>query len=435
MSIPKGPLAISSLADPPHASVRVPGSKSLTNRALLTAALATGTSRLTGALRAEDTEAMLDAIAVLGAEVDGIDEHGAVTVRGLAGTLMAGPITIDARQSGTTARFCLPVAALSSAPFRVDGAEQLRARPMAEGIRLLRALGLDVHEVGELGRLPIEVHGGPAPGDAVSVRGDVSSQFLSGLLLSGPCLQGGLEIAVDGALVSRPYVDLTLDVMRAFGATVDVEGGAGAATVFRVAAGGYVGTELAIEPDASAASYFFAAAAICGGTVRVEGLGAGSHQGDLGVVSVLEAMGAEVEQGPDWTEVRGTGTLHGVDVDLRDLSDTVPTVAIVAACASTRTELRGIGFIRAKESDRIGAVVAELRRCGVQASETADGMLIDPGQPVGATVHTYDDHRIAMAFAVLGLRVPGIVIDEPGCVAKTFPGFFDVLDGLRVPGH
>ncbi len=279
-----------------------------------------------------------------------------------------------------------------------------------------------VDETGEPGHLPLVLQAAGVQGGHVTLSGDVSSQFLSGVLLAAPCFAKGVEVELTTDLVSRPYVELTRSVMRAFG--VDANG-------LDVAPGRYRGRTFPIEPDASTASYFFAAAAVCGGRVRIDGLGAASGQGDLGFVDVLGSMGAAVARDQTSTTVAGTGVLHGVTVDLRDLSDMVPTLAVVAAFADGPTTITGVGFIRGKESDRIAAVVTELQRCGIEAAASDDGLTVHPGTPHGAVVQTYDDHRIAMAFSVLGLRVPGIEIDDPGCVAKTFPGFFDALDQLR----
>jgi 3-phosphoshikimate 1-carboxyvinyltransferase len=264
-------------------------------------------------------------------------------------------------------------------------------------------------------------------GGAVDVPGDVSSQFLSGLLLAGPLMAEGLRVRVTGHAVSPSYLDLTAATMAAFGASVRRPD----ERTWEVAPGGYRAADLAVEPDASAASYFFAAAAICGGRVRVEGLDRTTVQGDLGFVDVLAGMGADVERGPGWTEVRGGAALHGTTVDLSDLSDTAQTLAVVAPFADAAVRVTGIGFIRAKETDRIGAVVTELRRCGVDAAEEPDGFVVRPGTPHGARVRTYDDHRMAMSFALLGLRVPGVEVEDPGCVAKTYPGYFADLDRLR----
>ena len=420
--------AIEPLGHGVDADVRLPGSKSLTNRALVCAALAEGRSVLEGALQADDTEAMISCLSALGVSVAPDWPRATVMVEGCAGRFPPGDVTLDARMSGTTARFLAPLLALGQGRRRLTGHPQLLARPMGPIVNALETLGADVVAVDRDGHLPIEVRATDAlRGGAVQVPGRESSQFLSGLLLAGPTMTEGVVVEVTD-LVSRPYVVLTTTTMAAFGVDVDVSG-----STYRVPPSLYRATSYTVEPDASAASYFFAAAAICGGRVRVHGLGSTSAQGDLGFVDVLARMGAEVERGADWTEVRGTGRLVGIDVDLADLSDTAPTLAIVAACASTPTRVTGIGFIRGKESDRIGAAVAELRRCGVDAEEEPDGFIVRPDLPAtrGAPIKTYDDHRMAMSFAVLGLRVPGISILDPRTVAKTFPDFFEALEGLR----
>lgn len=410
------------------AVVRPPGSKSITNRALVCAALASGSTRLDGALFADDTEAMLSCLHELGVGIRSDREEASVEVAGAAGSPPATGALLDARLSGTTARFVLPVAALGHGTMVLDGAAPLRARPMGDLLDALGELGADVVGLGEPGHLPVRLEGRGLDGGVTTVRGDVSSQFLSGLLLSAPCMRSGLEVRVEGELVSVPYVEMTLGVMRAFGAAASHE----AYRRITVAPGGYTGVErFVVEPDASAASYFFAAAAIVGGTVRVDGLGQDSWQGDLAFVDALEQMGARVERGASSTTVTGSGTLHGVEVDFADLSDTAQTLAVVAPFASSPTTITGIGFIRRKETDRIAATVTELRRCGIHAEELPDGIRIHPGAPRPATVSTYDDHRMAMSFALLGLRVPGLRIADPGCVAKTFPGYWTVLEALR----
>ena len=389
---------------PLQATVTLPGSKSITNRALVCAGLAEGHSVLEGALVADDTEAMIECLRALGARIEA--GAGRLEVDGIGRRLPDRPVSLDARMSGTTARFIAPVLALGPGPYLLDGAPQLRARPMADGIAALRALGATVTEHEEIGHLPITISG-PVTGGRVTVPGDVSSQFLSGLLLAG------FDADVAGPLVSQPYVALTRAVMAAF---------AGGATTY------------AIEPDASAASYFFAAAVIAGGRVRVEGLGRPSVQGDMAFLDVLGRMGATVEQDDDGTTVVGTGTISGVEVDLTHLSDTAPTLAVVAAFADSPTRATGIGFIRRKETDRIAAIVTELRRCGVDAEEEPDGFVVRPtGTVHSARIETYDDHRMAMAFALLGLRVAGIEIADPDCVAKTFPGYWQALDAVRLP--
>ena len=409
------PLPIEPLERPPDATVAVPGSKSITNRALVCGALASGLSSLSGALRADDTEAMLSCLKLLGARAEWRDD---VIEIGDARPLRA-EVTLDARLSGTTARFLLPVAALDGGVRIVDGREELRRRPMGETASALRTLGAEVD--GEV--LPIRL-AGPMRGGKVRVAGDASSQFLSGLLLSGPAMPEGLEVELTTPLVSKPYVDMTVDVMRAFGAEVDG---------LRVAPTGYRATDYAVEPDASAASYFFAAAAVTGGKVTVRGLGSSSIQGDMQFVRVLEQMGCTVEQSEQSTTVGGPepGRLRGVAVDMRDFSDPAQTLAAIAPLADSPTRVTGIGFIRRKETDRIAAVTTELNRCGIRAEEEADGFVVHPGQPTPAVIQTYRDHRMAMSFAVLGLVSQGIEIADPGCVDKTFPDFFQRLETLR----
>jgi 3-phosphoshikimate 1-carboxyvinyltransferase len=426
------PLPVPPLERRVDATVVLPGSKSITNRALVCAALAGGTSVLEGALFADDTEAMLGVLAGLGFGVLADPDAALVEVAGCAGEVPAGSGRADARSSGTTARFIAPLLGLGHGEYRLDGSPQLRARPMADGIAGLRALGAGVDELGEPGHLPLVVRAAGLRGGEVTLAADVSSQFASGLLLAGPCMAEGLRLHLATVPVSEPYLTMTVAVMQAFGAHVEVLDGG---RTYLVHPSGYRATRHRVEPDASAASYVFALAAMTGGRVRVEGLGSRSVQGDVGFVEVLAAMGAEVDLGPDHTEVRGSGRLHGLEVDLRDLSDTAPTFAVVAAVADGPSRATGIGFIRAKESDRVGAVVSELRRLGVDADEETDGFVVRPaaGPPrlTPAVVRTYADHRMAMSFALLGLVAPGVQVADPGCVAKTFPGYWDLLDALR----
>ena len=433
-------LAVEPLGGPVAATVTPPGSKSITNRALVVAALAEGTSTLTGVLDADDTRAMVSCLRALGAGVLLDAQSATAEVNGVGGSLalppeVSRPVELDARLSGTTARFVLALCALGPGPYRLDGAAPLRTRPMGGGVAALEALGVAVAPPGAT-TLPVVCTGGPVAGGRVSVGGAESSQFLSGLAMAGACCPDGLEIGVSGGLVSAPYVAMTVAVMRHFGAEVDH---ASDWSWLRVAPGGYRPGTLAVEADASAASYFLAAAALCGGEVRVEGVGGSSLQGDVAFAGVLADMGAEVDIEADAVTLRGPaapGALSGITVDLGELSDTAPTLAVVAAGARGPTEVTGIGFIRAKESDRIAAVVTELRRLGVHASETPDGFRVEPADgPLElreAAVRTYDDHRMAMAFTVLGLAAPGVHIVDPGCVDKTYPGFFDAVGGLRV---
>jgi len=429
------PMAIEPLSEPPDATVDLPGSKSITNRALVCAALAEGTSTLRGVLLSDDTEAMLGCLHELGIRaVVERDGSGQPTVQVWGGD---GPSTVegavlDARLSGTTSRFVAPLSVLGPANVVLDGAPSLRARPMGDLWDALDALDVEIEDLGEPGHLPVQMHSGRGGlrGGRVAVRGDASSQFLSGLLLAAPAMRKGLEVELTSELVSVPYVQMTLAVMESFGARVtagpDMAG-------IRVEPGGYEARDLSIEPDASAASYFFALAAATGARVRVEGLGSASLQGDVAFVDILEQMGAEVRRDADSVEVRGTGCLTGITVDMAHISDTAQTLAAIAPLADGPTSVTGIGFIRGKETDRIAAVVTELRRLGIEATEDPDGFTVHPGAVSPAVVQTYDDHRMAMSFAVLGLAVPGVSIADPGCVAKTFPGFWRVVDGLRRP--
>ena len=337
-------------------------------------------------------------------------------------------VTIDARQSGTTSRFLLPALAATPGSWVLTGDEQLLQRPFGDQIAALRSLGADISELDQVGHLPLQISGRLLAGGTVELRGDASSQFLSGLLLSGPLMAEGLTIGLTTDLVSRPYVELTASVMRRFG--IEVECGD---ERFVVSPGSYRSADLVVEPDASAASYFFGAAAVTGGRVLVRGLGSDSVQGDLGFVDVLEAMGAKVTRQPDSTEVSAPEPLRGVTVDMSQISDTAQTLAAVAATADGVTEVDGIGFIQGKETRRVDAVVHELNRLGIEAEVTGDGFRLVGGEIRPAVVDSYDDHRMAMSFALVGLVADGVSIGNPECVAKTFPEFWEVLESLRPP--
>ena len=395
------------------------------------AALAEGTSTLTNALDADDTAAMIGCLRTLGIQVITDWDHHVIQVEGCGGTLPGHEVTLDCRLSGTTSRFILPVAGLSPARTVIDGLEPLRRRPMGPSLDALRALDVQVDELGAPHRLPVALSGGPLfSSTPLQVPGDASSQFLSGLLLAAPSVRGDdlvVRLPAGSDLVSQPYVQMTRQVMERFGAQVlDLEHDG-----WIVPARGYQGTEIEVEPDASAASYFFAAAALLGGSVKIHGLGSSSLQGDVAFVDVLRQMGAEVDQDETSTTVTGTGQLHGGVFDFTHISDTAQTLAAIAPFADSPVSVTGIGFIRGKETDRVAAVVTELQRLGIRAEEEADGFTVHPGAPQPGVVQTYDDHRMAMAFSLVGLRVPGIEIADPGCVAKTFPGYWGVLDGLR----
>ncbi|MEM7094007.1 MAG: 3-phosphoshikimate 1-carboxyvinyltransferase [Actinomycetota bacterium] len=416
-------MLIEPLGRPVDADVVVPGSKSVTNRALVCAVLAAGTSHLTGVLDADDTQAMLGVAEAIGAGVEQGAQSDHYAIAGTGGDLRPGPVSLDVRMSGTTARFATPLAARGTGTYLVDGAPEMRARPMDESAASLRSVGVGV----EGDTLPLTVRGGFA-GGSLMLAADVSSQFASGMLLAAPGTEQGLQLTLEGEVVSRPYLDMTVAVMRAFGAEVEQP----SPNEFVVAPGkGYTATDYRIEPDASAASYFFAMAAVTGGRVRIEGLGTDSLQGDVDFVDVLAEMGATVDKQSDSVEVRGPDKLRGVSVDMSQISDTAQTLAAIAPFADGPTRVTGIGFIRHKETDRVAAPVTELRRMGIDAVEEDDGFLINPGVPQPATIETYHDHRMAMSFAITGLMTPGIDISDPGCVNKTFPTYWDVLTSLR----
>lgn len=421
------PLPIRPVPGPLDADVVVPGSKSITNRALVCAALAEGTSTLTGALVADDVEAMLGVLDGVGVRVERGPDGTTVEVAGCHGRPGPARRAIDVRQSGTTSRFALALLALGTGTYEVTAHPQMQARPMDATIDALRALGVEVVDGAIPGHLPVTLAPGPRRADAVDVPGDASSQFLSGLLLAAPCFEGGLTLRLTTDLVSRPYVDLTIAVMTAFGATVTRPDD----RTFVVAPTGYRATRYAIEPDASAASYPLAAAAVCGGRVRVAGLTDRALQGDARFADVLGEMGATIVRDDRGTEVRAErGTLRGGRFDLTHISDTAPTLACVAPFADTEVVIEGIGFIRRKEIDRVAAVAGELVRCGIDAREDEDGWTISPGSPRSAVIQTFDDHRMAMSFSLLALVADGIEIAGPDCVAKTFPTYWDVLDDL-----
>jgi len=414
---------------PVDATVQVVGSKSYTNRALIIAALARGESLLTGALFSDDTLYMAESLRQLGVAVEADERAYTLSVRGLAGRVEAASARAFVGNSGTTARFLPPVMALGPGVYEIDGVPRMRERPIEPLIDSLSALGVRVEALAKPGCFPLRIHGGTLTGGAVAVSGSASSQYASGLMMAAPAMPRGLVLELEGELVSRPYLEMTAQAMRDFGARVTRKG----ERTFVIEHGSYEARTYAVEPDASAASYFFAAAAITGGRVRVEGLGTRSLQGDRNLVRILAQMGCSLREGEDFTELSGpaAGQLVGVDVDMAELSDVAQTLAVVAPFARTPTRVTGIGFIRKKETDRVGAVVRELNKLGIAAVEEADGFVVPPGTPQPGAVDTYDDHRMAMSFALLGLVRAGIVINDPGCVSKTFPTYFDVLETLR----
>jgi 3-phosphoshikimate 1-carboxyvinyltransferase len=414
------------LSAAPDATVPIPGSKSLTNRALVIAALSQGSSLLTNALFSDDTVVMIDALRRLGFSVEGDANALTMVVDGQGGDIAASRAELFVGGAGTAARFLVAMVTLGNGHYRLDGIPRMRERPIQDLLSALAMLGAPAQ--GTAGALPVTVEARGLRGGRAVVRGESSSQFVSALLMVAPYAARDVEIVVEGRLVGAPYVEMTLEVMAAFGVEVQQDG----LRRFRIRAGQrYRGREYAVEPDASSAAYFFGAAAITGGRIRVSGLGAGSLQGDAQFVGVLERMGCRVERGADFLMVQGAGRLKGIDVDLAAMSDQTMTLAALAPFADGPTRIRGVAHIRHQESDRLAATATELRRLGQEVEEHDDGLSILPRQVQSAVIETYGDHRIAMAFAVTGLRAPGITIADPDCVAKTFPDFFQRLESLR----
>jgi 3-phosphoshikimate 1-carboxyvinyltransferase len=426
-------LQIVPLRNNPRAEIRVPGSKSITNRALVLAALASNEDgcQLCGVLRCEDTEVMIEALRALGFGVEAHWRASPPLVRvrrdNLFRPIPAQKADLFVGNSGTTMRFLTALVSLGHGRYRLDGVARMRERPIEDLLSALRKLGVQAHSERGDGFPPVLVETTGLRGGRVRIKGDLSSQFLSGLLMAAPLAREEVVIEVDGPMVSTPYVTMTVEMMKGFGVRVDCE------RDMRFVVPGrqeYVRHGFDVEPDASAASYFWAAAALTGGRVTVPGLGLQSLQGDVRFVKILKEMGCQVDQSKHFTTVSG-GALAGTDVDMNDISDCVMTLAAVACFAKGPTTIRNVAHIRHKETDRLRALATELRRIGAGVEEFADGLTIIPGPLHGAEIETYNDHRMAMSMALVGLRVPGIVIKNPGCVAKTYPAFFQDLELLR----
>lgn len=423
-SFMQDPLPIEPAAHPLTGSVRPPGSKSLTNRAFIAAALADGVSTLAGVLESDDTRVMIDALDSLGVPVTQDRALATAVVGGCGGEWPAKEASLHLGNSGTSIRFLTAACAVGHGTYRLDGVDRMRQRPIADLVETLVALGSDVR-CEPNGCPPVVVRANGLPGGPATIAGDTSSQYLSAVLLAAPRARGPVELTLAGGLVSEPYVEMTVKVMQAFGVHAERT-----PRGYRIEPRRYRPATYSIEPDASAASYFFAAAAITRGKVTVEGLTRRALQGDVRFVDALERMGCTVTEGPDSLTVAG-GPLHGIDVDMNAISDTAQTLAAVAVFAEGPTTIRHIAHVRHKETDRIAAVATELRRLGQEVEEFEDGLTIHPRPATPAVVQTYDDHRMAMSFALLGLKASGIRIADPGCTAKTYPGYWDDLARLR----
>ncbi len=433
-------MLITPLPSPLSATVRVPGSKSLTNRALLIAALADGTTRLTNAIFSDDSRYFAKALQTLGFDLTLDEINREIKVNGLGGQIPAQKAELFIGNAGTAARFLSAFLTLGNGEYILDGEPRMRERPIGDLVSALKPLGATLGPanlenwslITDYSHIypPLLILASGLPGGKTTVAGDISSQFLSALLMVAPYAQTPVEIELSTDLNSKPYVDMTLAIMRDFGITVERD----AYQSFKIPLANYQLpiTNYPIESDASAASYFFAAPAICGGTVRVENISRRSVQGDIAFLGVLEKMGCIVQETDNCLLVTGLSPLHGIDIDMRDIPDTAQTLAALAPFADSPTRIRGIASARVKETDRIAATCAELTRLGVKVEEYLDGMTIYPCSEFRpAVIQTYNDHRMAMAFSLIGLRVPGVAIENPACVSKTFPNFFEVLGALQ----
>jgi 3-phosphoshikimate 1-carboxyvinyltransferase len=419
-------LILETATQPLKAVISVPGSKSIANRALMCAALAEGTTTLSNLASGDDTAAMIECLRALHIEVK-VDGTNA-TIVGSAGCPNGGG-ELNARLAGTTSRFMTALAALSVVPSLITGDAPLRNRPMKPLHDALTQLGAQVKSIDQDGHLPVWVSGDALDGGTVSIPGDISSQYVSALMMIAPYLPEGIRLQLTSPLVSRPYVAITASVMSSFGATGIAIGD----HTIGVEPSAYTATSYAIEADASSASYPLAAAAIAGGSVKILGVGQPALQGDAAFIEVLETMGCVTKATENSLEVKSSGTLHGIEINMADMSDLVPTLAVVAVFADSPTRITGVGFIRQKESDRIGDLVNGLKKIGSDAVEEDDGILIRPvniNQLHGAELSTHDDHRLAMAWSLLALRVSGISIDEPEVVSKSWPEWWDVRSTL-----
>ena len=427
------PYSVSPVESPVIGSLRPPGSKSITNRALIVAALAKGTSHLRGVLNSQDTQVMLESLRRMGLNIEHRTDIAEVIIEGCGGKPAANSADLWLENSGTSIRFLTAFCSLGTGTFRLDGNERMRQRPIRDLVETLNSLGVDVTCESKSDSAadtipdcpPVLVNAAGLNGGTAEIAGEISSQYLSGLLMASPAAESSVTLKLQGKLVSKPYIEMTMGVMARFGVIInnDVSG------TYRIEPQSYTAIEYDVEPDATASSYFFAAAAITGGRVTVEGLSAYALQGDIKFVDVLENMGCKVDRQPDRITVQG-GDLKGVEIDMNEISDTAQTLAVVAIFADGPTTIRNVAHMRVKETDRISALVTELRRMGLQADEFEDGLTIHPGVPHPTCIQTYDDHRMAMSFALAGLKVPGIEIANPECTQKTYPQFFTDLETI-----
>lgn len=414
---------------PFKASPRIAGSKSITNRALPLAAMAEGKSTLTGVLFADDTLRMIEALQKLGFTL-AVDKPGkSISIEGLGGKIPNASAELFCGNSGTTIRFLAALCAAGDGRYVLDGVERMRQRPIGELVEALGAIGASADYTGQPGYPPVRVGGGIS-GGTCRFAASQSSQYISAILMAAPLARNAVNVELIGPVTSEPYVRMTLSMMQQFGITCRTSRCADNSPANRVIhiphGSGYKARPYAIEPDASNASYFLAAAAICPGAhVTIHGLGRDSLQGDVLFADLLRQMGANMMMEVDTIHLGGGRNLTGITVNMNGIPDMVQTLAVVALFAQGRTRIVNVGNLRVKETDRLAALEKELTKLGAVVSTTVDSIVIDPpAKPHGARICTYDDHRMAMAFAVAGTRIPGVEIENPLCAAKTYPEFF-----------
>ena len=420
-------LQITPIHHPLDATVCVPGSKSLTNRALLIAALANGKTCLTNALFSDDSRYFAKALQTLGFDVQLDEANYSMAVTGLGGKIPAKKAELFIGNAGTAARFLSAFLTLGNGEYILDGEPRMRERPIGDLIEALNQLGVEMEAKNNCP--PVEIFAKGLPGGKTRIAGDISSQFLSALLMTAPYAQSSIEVELTTDLNSKPYVDMTISIMKDFGVEIERD----QYSHFTIHPSAYSPiTNYSIESDASAASYFFAAPAICGGMVKVDNISRKSVQGDIGFLDVLTKMGCVVKEFDNSITVHRPSSIVGIDIDMRDIPDTAQTLAAIAPFADSPTRIRGIASARVKETDRVHATCVELDRLGVRVEEHEDGMTIHPVETMrSASIQTYNDHRMAMAFSLIGLHFDGVTIENPSCVSKTFPNFFEALEMLR----
>jgi len=409
-----------------HCEVAVPGSKSVTHRTLIASALSDGVCRIENALLSEDTVLTMKALRQMGIRIEEKNDNRLI-IYGTEGILRPSTESVYLGNSGTSIRLLTAVAALGKNAYTLLGNDRMAERPIQALIDALGQIGVQARSTHSNGCPPVEVNGKNLSGTTITISCRQSSQYLTGLLLMAPCTEGGLKISVTEGPVSKPYVDMTIDVMSKFGIAIDRQGYDG----FQVAGKqAYRSGAYEVEADASQAGYFWAAAAICRKAVKVKGVSKSSCQGDVNFSKVLESMGCAVKNESDGITVTGGDRLRAVEIDMGDMPDIVPTLAVVAAFAEGTTVIKNVSHLKSKESDRLTSVVNELIKMGVAARCTDDELVVAGGQPRGAEIETYGDHRIAMSFAVAGLAAPGTIIRGEHCVEKSFPNYWKVFEGM-----